>query len=666
MKKTFLTLSLAALTAMPVMAGVDTSAMDQTADPCTYFYQYSCGGWLKNNPIPADRSGWGRFDELNERNLKILNDILEKNSADGKKRETTARQTGDLYASCMDEKGIEAKGTEPLKNELAAIAALAKPADLTAAFVRLHKMGVPVLFNFSSTPDYADAKISIGEFDQGGLGLPEKDYYLKQDAKSVEQRAKYAEHVAKMFGLIGYNAEKSSAAAASVLAFETELAKASQGVLERRDPKNIYHRTNGKQLAELAPAINWNKFLSALGAPKMKEFNVVAPDFFRQASAMVSSQPIDAWKTYLTWHYVRSQAALLPSAFVNENFDFYGKTLTGAKELRPRWKRCTVLVDRTIGEALGKEYVELTFGSEGKKRVNLMVDQIEKALEKDIDKLDWMTPETKQQALVKLKGIQNKMGYPDKWRDYSSVKVSRSDLTGNLQRAGWFEYKRELGKIGKPVDKMEWHMTPPTVNAYYSPQMNNINFPAGILQPPFYGNDRTDADNLGGIGVVIGHELTHGFDDHGRQYDANGTLRDWWTQKDTEEFDKRTACLVDEFSQFTAIDDIKLNGKLTLGENTADAGGLRLAYMAMESLMEAKPMENENGFTPEQAFFLSFGQMWCRNAMPEMLRMQALTDPHSISKHRVNGSLVNMPEFAKAFSCKAGSAMISPNPCRVW
>lgn len=658
-------LALAVFAAMPVMA-VDTASMDQTADPCTDFYQYSCGTWNKNNPIPADRASWGRFDELNERNMKILNDILVKAADPAGKRGKVTRQIGDLYASCMDEKSIEAKGAEPLKAELAAIAAMSKPADVMAEIVRLHKMGVTVLFHFSSTPDYENAKMSIGEFDQGGLGLPEKDYYLKQDPKSVEQRAKYLGHIARMFGLIGYDAEKSSAAASTVLAFETELAKASQGMVERRDPKNVYHRMNGKQLAETASGLDWQVFLAGIGAPKMKEFNVVAPEFFKRAAAMVSDQPLDSWKTYLTWHYVRAQAGLLSSPFVNENFDFYGKTLTGAKELRPRWKRCTAIVDSQLGEALGREYVELTFGKEGKKRVNAMVDQIEKALDQDIAKLDWMTPETRKQALVKLKGISNKMGYPDKWRDYSSVKITRDDLVGNVARADLFEYKREMAKIGKPVDKSEWHMTPPTVNAYYSPQMNNINFPAGILQPPFYGNDRSDAANLGGIGVVIGHELTHGFDDSGRQYDGEGNLRNWWTAKDTEEFNKRTVCLENEYAQFVAIDDVKLNGKLTLGENTADAGGLRLAYMAMESMMEAKPMPKEDGFSPEQSFFISFGQLWCRNSTPEKLRMQALTDPHSVAKFRVNGSLVNMPEFAKAFNCSAGTPMVSPAPCRIW
>ncbi|MDD4004711.1 MAG: M13 family metallopeptidase [Elusimicrobiaceae bacterium] len=655
------------LSATAAMAGgIDTAAMDRTADPCTDFYQYSCGSWLKNNPIPADRASWGRFDELNERNLSILKGILEKASADDPGRDATDQKIGDFYASCMDENGIESASVLPLKPELDAIAALKNGGEISGALARLHRLGVKVLFNFSSSPDYENAKMTIGEFDQGGLGLPEKDYYLKQDPKSVELRDRYVLHMTRMFGLIGYGTERSSVAARTVLAFETELARASQGMVERRDPKNIYHRTTPEQLAELAPGVDWAAFLTALGAPEMREFNLVSPDFFKRLGELTKSEPLDTWKIYLTWHYLSADADLLPAAFVDENFDFYGKALTGAKELRPRWKRCTMMTDRLLGEALGRRYVETAFGAGGKARVLEMVANIEKALEQDIEKLDWMTPETRKQALIKLKGITNKMGYPDQWRDYSPVAVARDDLAGNVTRADWFEYSRDIAKIGKPVDKSEWHMTPPTVNAYYSAQMNNINFPAGILQPPFFGQNKPDAVNLGGIGVVIGHELTHGFDDHGRQYDADGNLRDWWTRRDVEEFNKRTVCLENEYSQFVAIDDVKLNGKLTLGENTADAGGLRLAYMALESLLEAKPVSTVDGFTQQQSFFISFGQIWCRNATPEKLRMQALTDPHSVARYRVNGSVVNMPEFAKAFSCQAGSPMVSPNPCRVW
>jgi endothelin-converting enzyme/putative endopeptidase len=644
----------------------DPAAIDRTADPCTDFYQFACGNWIQKNPIPPDQSRWGRFSELEEHNREILHQILEEDAKPSPARDAIGKQIGDYYFACMDEKGIDAKGLKPIQPQLDRIRALADKKQLAAELARLHTSGAGAMFDFGSGQDFKDSTQVIAQLDQGGLGLPDRDYYLKTDAKSQEIRDKYVAHVQKMFELAGEPADRAKKDADTVMAMETALGKGSLDRVSRRDPEKVYHKMTVKELEALGPAFQWNAYFRDSGAPPFQNINVSSPEFVKALNAEIQSRSLDDWKTYLRWHALHSSAPLLPAAFVGENFNFYGKTLTGAVGMRPRWKRCVDFTDRQLGEALGRKYVEKTFGAEGKARTLKMVNELEQALGEDIQNLSWMTPATKQQALVKLKAITNKIGYPDKWRDYSSVAIRRDDAIGNSDRASEFEAHRQLNKIGKPVDRNEWDMTPPTVNAYYDPLMNNINFPAGILQPPFYDNGSDDAVNYGGIGAVIGHELTHGFDDEGRQFDAHGNLHDWWTEADSKSFDERAACVADEYSSFEPLTGVHINGKLTLGENTADNGGARIGLMALMHALEGHMPGKIDGFTPEQRYFLSFGQIWCANERPEAVRLQVQTDPHSPPKFRVNGTVVNMPEFQKAFSCQPGQPMAKPNACRVW
>jgi endothelin-converting enzyme/putative endopeptidase len=655
----------AAEPAQPASLGFSTASLDTTADPCGDFYQYACGGWLKANEIPADQSRWSRFQELGERNKVILRGILEKRMSADPKRDAVDQKIGDFYASCMDEDSIEKKGAEPLREQLSKIEGLTR-ADLPATLARLQRSGVSAALSFGSGQDLKDATRVIAQADQGGLGLPDRDYYFKGDPKSVALRDAYQKHIAKMFELSGRNKVQADNDAAVVMQFEVALASASQDRVFRRDPKNLDHKMTRADLAKAAPGFDWDRYFDETGAPKFGALNVGNPEFLKALANMTNTVALSSWKDYLAWHAIHDNAALLPKAFVDEDFAFYGKTLTGAQELKPRWKRCVEMTDGLLGEALGKRYVEDTFGAEGKKRTHAMVLALEKALGRDIKGVDWMTPATKKAAEKKLQAIANKIGYPDKWRDYSSVTILRGDALGNAVRAEQFEWQRRLDKIGKPVDRTEWDMTPPTVNAYYDPQMNNINFPAGILQPPFYDNNMDDAVNFGGIGAVIGHELTHGFDDEGRQFDAQGNLKEWWTAKDAKAFEKRAQCLVDEYSGFTAVDDVKLNGKLTLGENTADNGGLRIAHMALMDTLKNKKVQPIDGYTPQQRLFLGWGQVWCMKIKDEAARMRAMTDPHSPGQWRVNGVVRNMPEFAKAFSCKPGAPMAPQAACRVW
>jgi putative endopeptidase len=657
-------------------AGFDIGVLDRSVDPCADFYQFACGTWIKNNPIPPDRGYWGRFGELQERNYAVLHDILEKAAAPDPKRSPVMRQIGDFYASCMDEKGIESLGTAPLKAEMDRIAGIASKADLAPAMARLHGIGANqgigrggprgILFDFGSMQDFKDATSVIAGADQSGLGLPDRDYYLKDDPQSADTRKKYQDHVARTFELLGDKPDRAAAEARSVMDFETALAKGSLDLVSRRDPQKLDHKLSRKDFMALAPSFAWSSYLEGIRAPQFETLNVTHPEFFQAVEKQIGGASLEDWKSYLRWHLAASWSPLLSGPFVKESFAFYGATLGGAKEDRPRWKRCVELVDGNLGEALGQPFVEATFGAEGKARMLKMVQALEKSLGKDIQDLPWMTEATRKQAMVKLAAITNKIGYPDKWRDYSSVKITRDDLVGNVARARAFELARDLGKIGKPVDKGEWEMSPPTVNAYYNPQMNNINFPAGILQPPFFDKAMDDAVNFGGIGMVIGHELTHGFDDQGRQFDGDGNLKDWWTEADAREFEKRASCIVDEYSGFTAVADVKLNGKLTLGENTADNGGLRIAYMALQDTLGDKPVPPIDGFTPQQRIFLGQAQVWCANMSDQAARLRALTDPHSLPKYRVNGVVANMPEFRQAYGCKEGSPMVPANACRVW
>jgi putative endopeptidase len=649
-----------------VQSGIDLKAIDASVSPCVDFYQYACGTWMKNNPIPADESRWSRFNELQDRNREILRQILDANKADNPKRSAVDREIGDFYYACMDEQVIDSRGVEPIRPPLERIAGLPTKSAITAELVELQRQQIRPFFVIDAEQDAKDATQMIAGVDQGGLSLPDRDYYLKTDPKSVEIRQKFVEYVQKMFVLAGDPEGTAAAKAKTILRIETDLAKHSLDRVSRRDPNKIYHQYTVHELVSLSPGIDWDKFFAGMGVPGLKTLNVAYPPFMREIESVMVQNSLDDLKTYLSWNVITSSAPLLSKPFVDANWAFYSKTLAGAQQIRPRWKRCVEYTDELLGDALGQKYVERTFGAEGKARTLAMVRQIESAMERDIESIDWMSPATKKQALVKLNAVANKIGYPDKWKDYSSVKIARDDAMGNALRLQDWAVEYEMRKIGRPVDRSEWSMSPPTVNAYYNPQMNDINFPAGILQPPFYSNNADSAVNYGGIGAVVGHELTHGFDDEGRQFDAQGNLRDWWTDQDAKAFEVRAACIAKEYSGFTVVDDVKLNGELTLGENVADNGGVRLAYMALMHALDGKPKQRLAGFSPEQRFFLGFGQIWCQNVRPEFARMLATVDPHSPGRYRVNGVVQNDPDFARAFSCKPGQPMAPAKACRVW
>ncbi len=627
------------------------------------------------NPIPGDQSRWGRFDQLQDNNREILHRMLETEAqrlaAKTPGQSATEQKLGAYYAACMDEKSINGKGITPLKPAREKIAALQNKMALADLVAYLSRGLADPLFRFSSSPNARNAAQVIADVDQGGLGLPDRDYYFRTDEKSVEIRSQYVAHVQKMFELAGANPAEAASEAQVVMTMETALAKAALGRVDRRDPEKLVHKMTVKELEALSPNFAYARFFAAMNTPRFTSLNVGVPDFFKAMDALITSSSLVDIKTYLTWNLINSNAQELSEPFQRENFNFFRKTLTGAKEMRPRWKRCVDMTDRQLPDALGRKFTETTLGAEGMKRTHEMVEEIEKAMAADLKSLDWMTPATKDQAFTKLHEVMNKIGTNDKWESYGSVKVARDDYFGNTERASTFEVAKRLSKIGKPVDKKEWDMSQPTVNAYYDPQQNNINFPAGILQPPFYDNKMDDAVNYGAIGSVIGHELTHGFDDEGRQFDAKGNLRDWWSEADGKAFDQRAGCIVDQYGSYSPIDGVKLNGKLTLGENTADNGGLRLAYMAlMAKLGLDKPGTAEppkkDGFTAAQRFFLGWGQVWCQNTTPEAARMRAQTDPHSPGGFRVNGVVSNMPEFQKAFACTTGQPMVRGPACRVW
>jgi putative endopeptidase len=649
--------------------GFSIENIDKSLDPCVDFYQYACGNWIKNSEIPPDQSQWVSFVELHERNLDIERAILEKAEAGGASRDGVDQRIGDLYGSCMDEKAVNAKGIAPLNPELEQIAAVKDKSALIDELARLDMIGAGSLFNFYSSPDLHNADQVIAYIDQGGLTLPDRDYYIKDDAKMKDMRQHLVDYMTQVFTLAGQTPQQAGDSAQTVLRIETELAKASMDRTERRDPKKRDHKMSRDEAVALSPNFYLNRYFTEVGAPNFTQLNVTNPDFFKQVNAVLDSESLDSLKTYVSWHALNVAASWLSQPFVEANFK-YQQALTGQKEIQARWKRCVNLTDRELGEALGQKYVDATFGPDGRQRMLKMVDALEKSLAEDIQDLSWMSAETKKEAKVKLDAIRNKIGYPDVYRDYSSIVIKPDDLIGNIDRANTFESKRDIAKIDKPLDRKEWGMTPPTVNAYYSPPFNEIVFPAGILQPPFFDKSMDDAVNFGGIGLVIGHELTHGFDDQGRKYDPQGNLHDWWTAEDGKEFEKRVSCVADEYSNFVAVDDLKLNGRLTLGENTADNGGARIALMALEHMIAddttGKEGQKIDGYSPEQRFFLGFARVWCEKRRPEVARMRVLTDPHSPGKYRVDGVLQNMPEFQKAWGCKAGQPMVAENACHVW
>lgn len=657
----------ASITVPKAAVSMDLSAIDKTADPCTDFYAYACGNWRKDHPIPADKVRYGRFDELQERNVYTVYALLKDAAASPK----TPLQTkyGNFFAACMNDDLAETLGAKPIQPVLAKIDGWNDKKQLAKLVGTLEDTyGTALFFGFGSQQDQKDSSKQIPSLFQGGLSLPDRDYYLQDDERMVALRKQYVEHVTKMFVLAGDSPEKAATEAQAVLRIETALAQASMPRVELRDPAKRYHPQPITELQGYSPNFQWGDYFSAIKTP-VTNLNVGTPDFFKGFNEQIASSSTDDLKSYMRWHVIHSSAGALSKAFDQENFRFFAQTLQGQKEQAPRWKRCTQQTDAALGEAVGQDWVAKYFTPEAKKNMQELVHQLEAALGEDIKNLDWMSATTKQEALKKLSAFRDKIGYPEIWRDYSKLEVKRDDRLGNLQRVDVFTDRRDLNKIGKPVNEKEWGMTPPTVNAYYNPAQNDINFPAGILQPPFYDFKIDPAVNYGAIGVVIGHEMTHGFDDQGSKFDPQGNVRSWWTEADKTEFDKRTDCEVKEYSAFSPVEGTNLNGKLTLGENTADNGGLQVAYMAMQKELDKLGPDSRkpiNGYTPEQRFYLGYAQVWCENTRDEAARVRAKTDPHSPGRFRTNGGVQNQANFAKAFSCKQGQPMAPVNACRVW
>jgi len=655
--------------ALPYSPSLDVTSMDKSVDPCADFYTYSCGGWQKNNPIPPDQTSWSVYGKLYQDNLTFLRGILTSAAAAKSGRDQVTQEIGDFYGACLDEAAVNKRGLSAIQSQLDAVAALKSTRDIASlvAHVTL-PFGQTLLFGAGSTQDPDNSEQEIADLSQGGLGLPDRDYYTKDDAKSKEIRQRYVQHVEKIFELLGDSPDAAKQNAETLMRIETALAKASWTRVEERDPYNLKNKMKMGDLTNLASGFDWSSFYRDSNYPQFETVNVEAPKFFKQMNDSLAQESLDHWKAYLRFHIANAYSPFLSQPFVDENFSFYRAYLRGAKEQQPRWRRCVQYTDYNLSEALGQAYVNAVFSPQLKADALDMVDRIEAAMRERITHLDWMSDETKKQALVKLAGIRNKIGYPDKWRDYSSIKLSPEDFAGNVERAGAFELHRQINKIGKPVDHGEWQISAATVDAYYDPQMNDINFPAGVLQPPLFDRKMDDAPNYGDTGGTIGHELTHGFDDEGSQYDAKGNLKNWWTKEDREKFDARTKCVDDQYSSYVSVEDVHLNGKLTLGENVADLGGEILAFMAWQTKTRDMNLQPVDGLTPEQRFFVGFAQWDCANERPDDLRMRAQVDPHSPAKFRINGVVVNMPEFGKAFACKPGQPMVRPvnQICKVW
>ncbi|HXQ25267.1 MAG TPA: M13 family metallopeptidase [Candidatus Acidoferrales bacterium] len=653
-----------------VIHGFDPANLDRSISPCDDFYKFADGGWIKNNPVPPDRAAWATFNKLRDHNEEALHQILEEAAKDQAAAPgSNWQKIGDFYSSCMDENQVESAGLKPLAPELQAIADIKDTAGVQAEIARLQRSGVNAVFEFGSEQDLKDSTQVIAGAGQGGLGMPDRQYYVDDDDRSKQLRTAYIQHVTNMFKLMGDDDATSAAEAKSVLDVETALAKASKKREELRDPETNYHRLTLAQLGDLTPHFSWTSYFKEIGAPALDSTDIGQPDFFKQLDSGLASVPLDDWKIYLRWHLVHAVAASLPGKFVDENFDFYGRTLTGAKQLLPRWHRCVMATDGQLGEALGQYYVQRNFPPEAKAQALAMVQNLIAALHDDLSTLDWMSPATRVQASKKLDAITLKIGYPDKWRDYSRFKVDRGPYMENVLRGKAFEVARDLGKIGKPVDRTEWGMTPPTVNAYYNPSMNEIVFPAGILQPPFFDPKADDAINYGGMGSVIGHEMTHGFDDQGAKFDGQGNLNDWWTPEDLKNFQERGECIAKQFEAFEIEPGLHGNGKLEEGESIADLGGMTIAHAAFLKTLAGKPDPAPiDGFTADQRFFLGWAQIWAANLRPEYARLIAKTDPHPLNPFRGNGPLSNTAAFAKAFGCGADSKMVRPEGqrCRIW
>lgn len=666
---------------LPKLEHMSAGQVDPQVDPCTDFYQYTCNKFFAANPIPADQSGWGVAGPLLKWNQVVMRQALEAAAAKKQGRTAVEQKIGDYWSSCMDESKVESDSLKEFQPELKRIDEIKQKSQLVDQIAHQHSTiggawlvddnaTFAPMFGFSAIQDYDNAQKTVAQFDQGGFALPGRDFYLSDDAKSVEIRKKYQQHVANMLKLVGESETQATADAAAVLEMETALAKAAMDAVKRRDPKNIDNKMTLAEFQKLAPSFNWQRYLTLVHAPAQQTYLVTSPDFFRGLEQVIQQQPLEHWKAYLKWHLVHDSAPYLNKAIYSENFNFFSHTLAGTPEQAPRWRRCVHSADNALGEALGQAYVARAFPPESKERVLKLVNAIKAALDQDISQLSWMTPQTKKQASAKLHGILDKIGYPDKWRDYSALTITPNSYLENVHRATAFEFNRWVQKIGKPIDRYDWTMTPPTINAYYDAQFNTINFPAGILQPPFFSDKADDAANFGGEGAVIGHEITHGFDDEGRKFDANGNLHDWWTPEDAKNYDERGKCISDEYTQEIPEAGVKQNGLLTQGEDTADNGGLYIALIALENTLKEQgktlDTKGDDGLTELQRFFLAFANGWCEEERPEIMRVQVLTNPHSLPKYRVNNTVANMPEFARAFGCAKGKPLVHENACRVW
>ena len=653
--------------AMAQTVAFDITRMDDSVEACTDFFQYANGNWVRKTEIPGAYPRWGSFNILGENNNKTLKEILEANAKMKAAPGSNQQLIGDFYAACMDEAAIEKAGVKPLNPYFKQIDRIKNAKDLQRQIAAMHNVGIPALFGFGAGADAKNSSMNIANVGQGGLSLPDRDFYTKDDAKSVETRAKFVEYMTNIFKLLGDNAEESAANAKIVLAIQTRLANASRTRVEMRDPQKRYNKITMTQLAEITPNFSWADYMAARSVPPVTELNVGQPDFFAEVNRMMSDVSISDWKTYLRWMTINSSAPLLSKAFVDENFNFYNRYLTGTKEQQPRWRRCVGATDGAVGEALGAEYVKKNFTPEAQKRMGELIDNLFTAYRESIPNLEWMSPETREKALAKLNTYKRKIGFNEQPRGYAGLKLDRKSFFQNSRSVGQFNINRNMKDVGQKVDKTRWGMTPPTVNAYYNASFNEIVFPAGILQPPFFNPSADDAINYGAIGAVIGHEITHGFDDGGSQYDAEGNLKSWWTPEDRKKFEERSDCVVNQFNNYQIAENLNINGKLTLGENIADLGGLAMAYAAYQKSLEGKPRPaNIDNFTPEQRFFLGYAQVWSSKSTPEFERQQVLTDSHSNARYRVNGPLSNLPVFAQAFGCKTGDKMVRATACKIW